>query len=306
MPKDQPIYFDALLLILANIIWGATDVAAKFALLEMSPIALLWTRLSIALITLLPVLWIRRKEIPRTLSGMLPFIGLGLSGFALNFFLVYQGLSLAPASHATALRVSESLVILILAAIILREKVGARAILGLVAGIGGVVLVLNLDFRNLSLFTSGSRLGDLLILSGIIIEGFYTIIGKPVLKKNSPLLATALALLFGWLILTVIFGARVGTEFARQIPSIKSLLACAYLGIAASAFGFWIYYVVLSRRPSHRVGISIMLQPVIGIPLAYLVFRDPLTPKFLIGAALIAFGVYLALAKNETPAEKGG
>jgi len=298
MPKDHTVYYDAFLLILANIFWGATDVAAKFALAEMSPAALLWARVSIALITFLPVLWFRRKEIPRTLSGILPFVGLGLSGFVLNFVLVYSGLRLAPASHATALRVSESLAILILAGIILREKIRSRAIFGLGSGILGVILVLNLDFKNLALFTSGSRLGDLLILAGIIIEGFYTIIGKSVLKKVSPLLATALALFCGWLILTVIFGARIGTEFAQQLPSAKSILACAYLGIVATSFGFWIYYVVLSRRQSHRVGISIMLQPIVGIPLAALVFHDHLTPRFLLGAALIALGVYLALGKN--------
>jgi drug/metabolite transporter (DMT)-like permease len=149
----------------------------------------------------------------------------------------------------------------------------------------------------LSLFASGSRLGDLLIISGIFVEGLYTIIGKKVLKNISPLAATGLALFFGWLVMSVVFGARVGAEFLQKPPALSGLLASAYLGLAATALGFWLYYDVLSRRDSHRVGISIMIQPVIGIPLAAMVFHDPMTPGFLAGTALIALGVLIAFRK---------
>ncbi len=304
-PWSEPVARDILLLILANIFWGATDVVAKFALSEMSPVALLWTRVSIALIFLAPALYARKKEIPQSLIGFLPFIALGLAGFALNFTLVYYGLRLAPASHATALRVTESLTIVFLSALLLREKVRGRAVFGLVAGILGVVLVLNIDFKNLSLFTSGSRRGDLLILAGILVEGFYTVIGKSVLKKVSPITATGLALFCGWLILTMVFGVRIAAEFGHQVPSARAFLAAAYLGVIATSIGYWIYYKVLSRRASHRVGISIMIQPLVGIPLAALIFHDPMTPQFLIGAVLIAGGVYLALGKGSEIKNEG-
>ncbi len=42
-----------------------------------------------------------------------------------------------------------------------------------------------------------------------------------------------------------------------------------------------------------------MIQPLVGIPLASPVFHDPMTPRFLIGAALIGGGVYMALGKND-------
>ncbi len=289
---------DILILVIANVIWGSTDVVAKFALSDMSPAALLWTRLTVGLIAFAPALWMRRAEIPRSIRGLAPLVALGMTGFFLNFVLHYHGLRLAPASHATALRVSEALVIVILAGIILRERVGKRAAAGLVSGMLGVILVLDIDFRNLGLFASGSRLGDLIILAGIFVEGLYTIIGKRVLEKTSPLAATALALAFGWVLLSVFYGAGIAEEFINSTPSPGALLAGAYLGLFASALGYWMYYVVLSRRDSHRVGISIMIQPVVGIPLAALVFHDALTPVFLAGTALIITGVYLALGRG--------
>jgi drug/metabolite transporter (DMT)-like permease len=103
--------FDIFLLVLANMIWGATDVVAKLAISEMTPEALAWTRFTIALLTFSPALWKRRFEIPRTVRGLLPFVILGVCGFFLNHVLTYRGLRLAPASHATTLRITESLVI---------------------------------------------------------------------------------------------------------------------------------------------------------------------------------------------------
>ena len=287
-----------MLLVLANVCWGATDVTAKFALAEMKPQALICARLTLALLAFLPVLIVKRREIPRPVRGLMPFVALGLCGFVLDFVFVYQGLRLSVASHATAFRISESLSILVLSVIILREKVGARSLLGLITGMAGVVLVLDIDFKNLSLFATGTRLGDLLIISGIFVEAFYTIIGKSVLKKTSPLLSTGLALLFGWVIICAFYGTQVGAEFIRKPPSMGALLACAYLGFFATAIAFWIFYDVLSRRDSHRVGISIMIQPVVGIPLAALFFHDRMTPVFLVGTALIALGVTIAFSKS--------
>jgi drug/metabolite transporter (DMT)-like permease len=298
--KQHSLALDVMLLVLVNVLWGCTDVVAKFALSEMSTQALIWLRLSIALLALLPVLFIHRKEIPGTVRGLVPFVALGLCGFVLDFVLVYQGLKLSVASHATAFRISESLSILVLAAVLLREKVGARSLLGLITGMLGVVLVLDIDFKNLSLFATGTRLGDLLIITGIFVEALYTIIGKRVLKNTSPLLSTGLALFFGWVIISAFYGAGVGAEFIRKPPSVGALLACAYLGLLATALGYWIYYIVLSRRDSHRVGISIMIQPVVGIPLAAIIFHDRMTPVFLVGTALIALGVTIAFSKSNS------
>ena len=295
-PASRSLAWDVFLLVIANVCWGSTDVAAKYALAEMSPQALLWTRLSMALLAFLPVLWVKRAEIPRSVGGLLPFVGLALCGFVLDFALVYYGLKFAPASHATAFRVTETLAIVVLSALILREKVGKRAIAGLVCGIAGVALVLNIDFGNLSPFKSGARLGDLLILAGIVVEGLYTVIGKAVLKKTSPITATALALFFGWVIVTIIYGAPVISGFRASPPSPGALLICLYLGLVALAIMYGIYYSVLSRRDSHRVAMAIMIQPLVGIPLAALIFHDPLTPRFLSGAGLIIAGVYLAMA----------
>ena len=289
---------DVLLLVIINVFWGSTDVVAKFALTEMSPGALMWVRFSMAFVMFLPLLVIRRKEIPLNIGSLAPLLGMGVCGFFLNHAFQYQGLKLAQASHSTSLRVSESLLIVFLSWAILREKIGKWAIMGLVGGTIGVAMVLNIDFGNLGLFAQGARLGDMLIICGIVVEAFYTIIGKKALDKTDPLLATALACTFGWVLLTVFYGPSVISEFSARFPSVNAFMACAYLGLVATFFGYTVYCVVLARRASHRVAMSIMIQPLSGVPLAALVYRDEMTVKFFFGAAMIMIGVYLALGRQ--------
>lgn len=171
------------------------------------------------------------------------------------------------------------------------------AALGLVAGTLGVLMVLDVDFHNLSLFTAGYRLGDLLIICGIFVEGFYTIIGKRVLEDIDPLIATSLACAFGWLMLSFNCAPEI-YELVKSPPSFWAFIACAYLGLVATALGYFIWFKILARRQSHLVGITIMIQPVVGIPLAALVFDEGIKPIFLLGALLIAAGVYLALGRD--------
>jgi drug/metabolite transporter (DMT)-like permease len=286
-------------LILLNGMWGTTDFAAKIAMRDLEPAAVAWLRFSVALLAFLPALIRRRAELPRSLKSLIPFLALGLCGFYLNFLLNYQGLKLAPASHATTLRVSEALVIALFSVLILRERIGRAGLAGFGLGLVGVGLVLGVDPTDLSLFRSGYRLGDLLILAGIVVEGLYTVIGKKVLVHARPLTATALACACGWCFLTASSLPEIA-GLCRRPPSAAAALACVYLGLVATAFGYTIWYRVLRTEQSHRVGMTIMAQPLVGIPLAALALGERLSGSFLAGAVLIAAGVYLVLGRTST------
>ena len=292
---------DILLLVIANACWGSGDVAAKLTFSQMSPEASAWIRYLLASAALMPILWAQRSKIPRTIAGILPFIILGACGFCINLIFNYQGLKLAPASHGTTIRMCESLFILLLSAVLLRERIGKKALFGFAFGIAGLVLVLDIDFNNLSLFKSGYRLGDLLILTGVFVEAFNTALGKRALEKSGPVFTVALSCLLGWLLLSLFYGPAVVMELAQKCPAPGALAACVYLGLCSTALAFSLYYLVLSRRDSYIVGMSLMIQPVIGIPLAAAVFNEPVTAGFLAGTVLILAGVYITFGKKPAP-----
>jgi drug/metabolite transporter (DMT)-like permease len=302
MTRRRTFWFGAL--VLANAVWGTTDIAAKIALGSMTPAAVAWTRFSFAMLFFGPVLYRRRRELPRG-RELAPFLLLGACGYFINFILNYQGIKFTIASHATALRISEALAIALLSVVVLREQLSKTAVVGLALGVVGVALVLDVDFRSLGLFRSGYRLGDLLVLLSVMVEAGYTVVGKTVLRRTRPLTATALACAAGWLLLTVYSIGEIRSLFVSP-PPLSALGACAWLGIVATAVCYSIWYTVLQREESHRVGMTIMVQPMVGIPLAAALMGDRLQWSFLIGAGLIALGVYLVLRTSTESEETAG
>ncbi len=290
---------DLLMLTTANLLWGSTDVVAKFAVRNMTPATATWLRLSFALLVFAPFLFKAKREIPRSFPSLMPFVALGLSGFFLNHLLNYHGIRFAPASHASALRVLETMVIMLLSAGLLREPVGKWSKASLVAGMLGVTMVLNIDFNQIFRAPSGFLLGDLFILGVVILEGAYAVTGKWALKRASPLMTTALACLSGWCMLSVVCGYSIVIDLAQNPPSPGAILACIYLGFFCSGLGFYLYHLVLSRQPSHRVGVSLVIQPLVGVPLAALLFREGMTPGFVAGMFLISMSVYFVLWREK-------
>jgi drug/metabolite transporter (DMT)-like permease len=299
---------DLALLVVANASWGSADVVVKLALTGLPPAVVAWVRFGVAMLVFGPVLWVRRAELPRSVTGHLPYVALGACGYCLNFLFNYQGLTLTTAAHATALRVSEALMIVVLSAVLLRERLRPRALVGLGLGLIGVGLIVDLRLSELSLFGKGYRWGDLLILTGMAIECLYTPIGKKTLATARPLTASALACAWGWVLLTCLAAPEV-VATVQSPPAtgslMRALVGCVYLGLIPTVVGYAIWFWVLDRRASHRVGMTVMLQPVVGLPLAAAVLGDRLGGGFLAGTVLVVVAVYLALGGSGSSMDAG-
>ncbi len=114
--------FSWFLLILANILWAASYVAAKFALRDTSLNIMLALRMGIAALILLPLLIARRRDLRLTRQSLPQFLILALVGFVINKLLEYGGLALTTASDVALLIASESIFTAILSWVLLRER----------------------------------------------------------------------------------------------------------------------------------------------------------------------------------------
>ena len=77
------------LLLFLSVLWGGAFFFAGVAVKELPPLTVVLARVSLAAITLLPIFWYYGHTLPRSLSGWLPFIGMGLLNNALPFGLIF-------------------------------------------------------------------------------------------------------------------------------------------------------------------------------------------------------------------------
>ncbi len=214
-----------------------------------------------------------------------------VTGIAINQLLFLKGLSLTYPIHASLLMLTTPILIVFIAAWILKERIGWLKIAGLALGVAGAtVLILG---RSASGNGNEVIWGDVMILINAISYTFYFILVKPLMLKYDPIVVIRwifsiglfLILPFGWvqfteiqwplftgmdyLIMTLVVFTGTFLAYVFNVYGIK------YLG--ASVAGFYIY-----------------TQPVFAAIIAMIFLKETLTMYKLVAAALIFSGVFLA------------
>jgi O-acetylserine/cysteine efflux transporter len=143
-----------LALAVASVLWGGAVSGTKYALGGFGPVMLLSIELVAATIVLWAALLIRGYRPPR--SWWRPAL-LGLLEPALAYLGDTFGLSLTSAVHGALLTGLESALVVVLAAVILRESITGPAILAILVALVGLVVLAGTGDGG------GSAAGDLLV-----------------------------------------------------------------------------------------------------------------------------------------------
>ena len=79
------------LLIFLSVLWGGAFFFAGVAVKELPPLTVVLVRVGLAAVTLMPLFWYFGHALPRSLSGWLPFLGMGLLNNVLPFGFIFAG-----------------------------------------------------------------------------------------------------------------------------------------------------------------------------------------------------------------------
>lgn len=276
-------------------IWASTFTLIKIGLERITPLNLSFVRSILATFFLLGWLLLKgnRQEIARALKFHLGYIiGLGVVGVAL--FNIFQniGIGLTSSGIASLLVASNPVFILILGASFLGEKITKSKVAGIVLGFVGIIIVTFLGKNMALLLRSGSFWGNILALLSAVCWAVYSVMNKSALKRYSPLILTALAYVFGSLILFFFCFTFEDVSLIFQL-SLSSWLILLYLGILASGVTFYLWNYALSIMEASRVSVFIFLIPVLAILLGKVILNETITSFTFLGTALVLSGIYL-------------
>ena len=293
--------FSWLLLILANTLWAASYVAAKFALQDVSLNIMLAMRMGIAALLLLPLLIARRKQLNLTRQAIPQLLLLALIGFVINKLLEYGGLALTTASDVALLITSESIFTAALSWLILRERFRPLIGFALLLGLFGVYLIVERSLvPNIPAGGGAWRIvGDLLVVLALLVEAFYTIRGKVLLIKYSPLLITSASIVVSMLFWTPVAAWELIATGWHQ-PGLVAWLSIFWMGIMSTALAYLMWFQGLARVDGSAAASTLFIQPLLGTLLAIVLLHDQLTPMTIIGGILIIVSVYLISFKTTT------
>jgi drug/metabolite transporter (DMT)-like permease len=266
-------------LLVVNIIYGANYSIAKEVMpAYVHPFAFVLMRVAGAAILFWTVsaLFIKekadKKDLPR-------FALLAVFGVALNQLLFLKGLSITTPINASIIMISNPIIVLIFAAVILKEQISISKIAGIAFGITGASLLLL--FNKSFSFGSETITGDAMILV------------KPLMQKYNTFTIVKWVFLFGFF-----YVLPFGYPEFRKIEW-STLPGAVWWDIAFVVFGstFFAYilntYALRALSPS-VVSIYIYLQPFLATLIAIFYYHnDELDMRKIVSGVFIIVGVYL-------------
>lgn len=213
-----------------------------------------------------------------------------VTGIAVNQLLFLKGLSLTYSIHASLLMLITPILIVFIAAWVLKERTGILKIAGLALGItGAMVLILAKDNTG-----AGNDIlsGDILIIINAISYTIYFILVKPLMLKYNPVVIIRWIFTIG-LFMILPFGY---TEFI-QIPWEKYTMidftTMALVTITGTFLAYLFNVYGIKILGSSVAGFYIYTQPFFAALIAMIFLKEQLTLYKIIAAVLIFSGVYL-------------
>ncbi len=278
-------------LLLTAIFWGGTFIAGRVVAREIEPFTAAFLRFAFASLFLLIITWKIEDQFPR-IDGrsLLLLTVLGLSGIAAYNFFFFSGLKTISAGRAAVIIANNPILISLFSIIFFKEKITVARAGGILCSVSGAILAITQgSLQNLS---GQCGTGELYILLCVMSWVIYSLVGKKVMIKLSPLVSVTYSSIIGTVLL---FLPAYGEQLPAKIIhfSWQGWFGVWYLSIFGTVLGFLWYYQGIKNIGPMKASIFINFVPISALLLSYLILNESIHFSLLVGAVMVVGGVYL-------------
>ena len=281
-----------LLLTLSAVFWGGTFIAGRMLASHIDPLSAAFMRFALATLLLWSwVAWQHRQLPGLTGRQAIAVVLLGMTGVVAYNLFFFEGLKSVEAGRAALIVAINPVVIALASGLLFREPMnGTRATGILLSLCGALVVIARGDIGSLLSGTVG--IGESLLLGCVISWSLYTLIGRRVLGRLSPLVTVAYASLAGTLLLGLLLALDDGLDTALLADGVV-WANIGYLAVFGTVLAFVWFYAGVRAIGATRAAQFINLVPVSGVLLGALILQEPVTPSLLGGGLMVIFGLWL-------------
>lgn len=269
-------------LVVLSVLWGGTFFFTGVALKELPPLTLVFLRLSIATLILLPLLWINGIRLPVGVAGWWPYAVMALINNVMPFSLLVMAQTYLTSGMAAVLNATTPVFTVLVAAAFGQEELILRRVAGVLLGLVGVAILKGYDFD----ISSRQSIGIALCLGATLCFGFSALWATRRLAGSPPIGTATFQLISASLMMLVLAGL-----FDRpwQLPMPGLVTWAAILGLASlsTALAFIIFFQIVIHSGASNVMLVTLLVPVSAILLGYFILGEHIDAREIIGALII-------------------
>ena len=224
------------------------------------------------------------------------FVLCAFFGMALNMLAFFKGLSLSTPINSSVIITISPVLLLVLSAFILKERITWIKSLGIFLGLCGALVLILFSLKEQP-NAPNIPLGNLLFIVNATSYSIYLILIKPLVQKYNSITLMKFLFLFAFLI-NLPIGISEFTQVEWVSLPIEAMWKLGFVVICTTFLTYLLNIYALKQLSPSTIGAFIYLQPVIAVLFAVLVGADSLTALRIGAATLIFLGVYLSTIKR--------
>jgi drug/metabolite transporter (DMT)-like permease len=217
-----------------------------------------------------------------------------LFGITANQLLFYEGLNLTSPINASLLQCGVPVFVMILSAIMIKEKMNFLKIFGLILGATGAILLLMNSKKDA---LTQTHIGDIMIIFNAASYAVFLVLVKPLSEKYDPITVMKWVFLFGT-IMAIPFGYYQLTEVNWNSMPSYVWLSLGFIVVFATIITYYLNVKVLRFVNPSVAGIYVYLVPVFASIIAVTMKQDIITLEKVAYSLLIFTGVFLVSRKS--------
>ena len=282
---------------IVSVIYGVTFTIAKDVMPEyIDAYGFILLRVSGAMV----LFWLSWLFMPKEKIALKDFpriIAAAFFGVAFNMLTFFKGLSLTSPISASVIMVTTPMIVLALSAIIMKERMQKRMVIGIILGLIGTAFLI-LYGKSIGSATNAS-FGNILVLVNAISYGFYLITVKKLMDKYNAFTFVKWIYLFGFL-MVLPFGWSQFEAVNWAIVPTHIYWKIAFVVVISTFITYLLNLLTMKELKPTTVAVFIYLQPFFATVFAIGLGKDDLSLVKIVSAILIFVGVYMVTQKKKT------
>ena len=199
------------------------------------------------------------------------------------------GLKTTTIANTVFLQQMAPLYVLIISALLLKEKASRKTAVAVLIGITGGFIIFYYDLSSMSVTTN--FYGNVMSTFSGFGWALYTISIRALGKKYDGLTTTLWMFIFATIIMSPFFyGSEILTPF--------SILMLFILGFLCTAGAFLLYSIALKHIIATKASVIVLAEGVLAGILAYVILRETVTQGTIIGGALILIAITIIIREK--------
>jgi drug/metabolite transporter (DMT)-like permease len=277
------------LLVLLSILWGGSFFFNGVAVRELPALTVVVARVALAAVILLAALRALRIPMPRDRRVWVAFFGMGFLNNVVPFTLIVWGQIHIASGVASILNATTPLFTVLAAHLLTAdEKLTTGRVAGVLAGLGGVVILMGGE----AVDAIGVGLApQLACLAAALSYAFAGVYGRRFRSMGIAPMATAAGQVTASSLMLLPLMIVVDQPWTLPAPSGGAILALIGLASLSTALAYILYFRILASAGATSLLLVTFLIPVSAILLGVLVLGETILAKHLLGMACIGFGL---------------